>query len=80
MTFKAKQRQYLRKHWHLTPREVEAARLVCKGLDNNQIRKKLGIVYNTARAHLANIFRKVGVTGKAGVILEFIKVLRRARI
>jgi DNA-binding CsgD family transcriptional regulator len=32
------------------------------------------------RAHLGNIFRKVGVKGKAGLILEFIEKMQRAGI
>lgn len=80
MIFKAKQWEYLSKVWHLTPREVEVAKMVCDGLDNEQIGKKLRIAYNTVRAHLGNIFRKVGIKGKAGIILEFIENLQRARI
>jgi len=80
MVFKAKQWEYLSKCWHLTPREVEVAKLVCDGLDNEQIGKKLRIAYNTVRAHLGNIFRKVGVKGKAGIILEFIETMQRAGI
>ena len=80
MVFKAKQWEYLRRCWHLTDREVEVAKLVCEGLDNNQVRKRLKIAYNTVRAHMGNIFRKVGVSGKAGLILEFISVLQKARI
>ena len=80
MVFKAKQWEYLSKCWHLTPREVEVAKLVCDGLDNEQIGKNLRIAYNTVRAHLGNIFRKVGVKGKAGIILEFIETMQRAGI
>ena len=80
MVFKAKQWEYLSKCWHLTPREVEVAKLVCNGLNNEQIGKKLRIAYNTVRAHLGNIFRKVGVKGKAGIILEFIETMQRAGI
>ena len=80
MVFKAKQWEYLSKCWHLTPREVEVAKLVCNGLNNEQIGKKLRIAYNTVRAHLGNIFRKVGVKGKAGIILEFIETMQRGGI
>ena len=80
MVFKAKQWEYLRKCWHLTPREVEVAKLVCKGFDNGRMSEKLHISYNTVRAHLGNIFHKVGVKGKAGIILEFVEVLQKARI
>jgi len=80
MVLKTKQWEYLRKCWHLTPREVEVAKLVCDGINNEQIGKKLHIKYNTVRAHLGNIFRKVGGKNKAGIILEFIRVLQKARI
>ncbi len=80
MVFKAKQWKYLGKRWHLTPREVEVAKLVCDGMDNEQIGKKLHIKYNTARSHLGNMFRKVGVKSKAGIILEVIRRLQKARI
>ena len=80
MVLKAKQWDYLSKCWHLTPREIQVAKLVCKGLDNEQVGQKLHIAYNTVRAHLGNMFRKVGVRGKATLILEFVAVLQRAKI
>jgi len=80
MAFKTKQWEYLRRCLHLTPREVEVAKLVCEGFDNKQISEKLHIAYNTVRAHLGNIFRKIGIKSKAGAILEFLKVLQKARI
>ena len=80
MILKTKQWEYLSKCWHLTPREIQVAKLICEGLDNRQIGRKLHIAYNTVRAHLGNIFRKVGAKGKAGLILEFVKVLQKARL
>ena len=80
MDLKAKEWDYLSKTWHLTPREIQVAKLVCKGRDNDQIGQKLHIEYNTVRAHLGNMFRKVGVRGKATLILEFVAVLQRAKI
>jgi len=80
MVLKSKEWDYLSKCWHLTPREVQVAKLVCAGLDNEQIGQKMHIEYNTVRAHLGNMFRKVGVRGKATLILEFVAVLQRAKI
>ncbi len=80
MVFKARQWGYLGKCWHLTQQEVEVAKLVCAGLDNEQIGRKLRITYNTVRAHLGNMCRKVGARGKSGLILEFVAVLERARV
>ncbi len=80
MVFAKRQWEYLRKRWHLTPREIEVAKLVCKDFDNDEIADKLHIEYNTVRAHLGNIFRKIGAKGKASVILESINVLQKAKI
>jgi len=80
MVLKTKEWDYLSKCWHLTPREVQVAKLVYEGLDNVQIGHTLHIAYNTVRAHLGNMFRKVGVRGKAALILEFVAVLQRAKI
>jgi len=80
MVFNKRQWEYLRKCWHLTPREIEVAKLVCRGFDNAEIAERLRIAYNTVRAHLGNIFRKIGIKGKASVILEFVEVIRKARI
>ena len=59
---------------------AEVAKLVCRGFDNDRISEKLGVEYNTVRAHLGNIFRKAGVKGKAELILAFVEVLRKVRI
>ncbi len=75
--FKAKQWEYLSRCWDLTPREAEVAKLVCEGFDNGQIGQKLHIAYNTVRAHLRNIFRRVGVLGKAARIPEFGKSCKK---
>jgi len=80
MFYNAKQWEYLKKCWHLTPREVQIAKLICTGLDNSRIGRKLGISYNTVRAHLVNIFRKMGVKGKAGLILGFIEAVQKAKL
>jgi len=77
MLFNSRQWTYLQRGYHLTPRELEIIRLVCDGLDNNQIAEKCGIKYNTVRAHLGNICGKVAVGGKAGLILRFLEVAAR---
>jgi DNA-binding CsgD family transcriptional regulator len=80
MHFKAKQWEYLQGCWHLTPREVEVAKLVCEGCDNEQIAEELHIAYNTVRVHIGHMCNKVGVRGRVGLIIEFADVLQRARI
>ncbi len=79
MIFKPKQWDYLKRRWHLTPREADVARLVCKGYDNEQIARQLGIKYNTVRVHLVNIFKKTGVSGKAALTVKFIDVIQKLK-
>ena len=73
----------LDKDYSISPfsqQHIKVAKLVCEDLDNARIADKLHIAYNTVRAHLVgNIFRKVGVKGKASATLEFDEVLRKAR-
>ena len=80
MRFKAKQWDYLRGCWHLTPREVQVAKLACKGYDNDQIARELHIAYNTARAHIGHLCNKAGVRDRAALIVEFADTLQRARM
>ena len=75
MRFSTKQWDYLRGYWHLTPREVQVAKLVCEGDDNEQIAKELHIAYNTVRVHLGHIHNKVGVRSRVDLIIKFDDVL-----
>jgi ATP/maltotriose-dependent transcriptional regulator MalT len=49
----------------LTPRELQIARLVARGLSNKAIAKELVISSATAARHVANIFTKLGFTSRA---------------
>ena len=48
----------------MTPREVEILNLVGQGLSNLQIGRLLKISRNTVRAHLHNIYQKLGVANR----------------
>jgi len=54
----------------LTPREVEIADLVGKGLRNRDIANNLGIRTGTVKIHLKHIFEKTGVRGRYGLALN----------
>jgi DNA-binding NarL/FixJ family response regulator len=58
------------RHSHLTPREVEIADLVEKGLRNRDIARNLGIQTGTVKIHLKHIFEKTGVRGRYGLALN----------
>jgi DNA-binding NarL/FixJ family response regulator len=54
----------------LTPREIEVADLVEKGLRNRDIATNLGIQTGTVKIHLKHIFEKTGVRGRYGLALS----------
>jgi DNA-binding NarL/FixJ family response regulator len=53
----------------LTPRELEVLRLVGAGHANKQIAGELGISERTARTHVSNILRKLGLTSRTQAAL-----------
>jgi DNA-binding NarL/FixJ family response regulator len=53
----------------LTDREREVLLLVRGGLANKQIARKLGISERTVKAHLTNVFQRLGVTDRTQAAL-----------
>ncbi len=58
----------------LSPREREIVRLVALGLHNAEIAKKLFISEVTVKTHLNNIFQKLSVRDRVGLVLFAIRV------
>jgi DNA-binding NarL/FixJ family response regulator len=54
----------------LTKREAEIARLVSQGLANKVVAGQLGVREGTLKIHLHNIYRKLRVSNRAGLILS----------
>ena len=50
----------------LSPRELEVLELVAEGLTNEAIATRLVLSVRTVERHLANVYAKLGVSGKAG--------------
>ena len=53
----------------LTPRELEVARFVAGGLRSKAVAAKLAISEGTAKLHLHNVYRKLGVDGRVALAL-----------
>lgn len=49
----------------LTEREVELLHLVADGLTNDEIAEQLALSTRTVERHLSNVYRKLGVSGRA---------------
>jgi DNA-binding NarL/FixJ family response regulator len=54
----------------LTPREVEVASLVSKGMKNREIAETLGIATGTVKIHLMHIFEKTGIRDRFELALR----------
>ena len=53
----------------LTPREREVLALLADGLPNKLIARRLDISEKTVKAHLTNIFQRIGVTDRTQAAL-----------
>ena len=52
----------------LTPRELEVVGLLREGFTNNEIAKLLGISTHTAKAHVAGVIEKLGVSDRTQAV------------
>ena len=57
----------------LTPREVEVLGLAAKGMSNKDIASELFISLRTVKAHLTNIFDKIGCSCRTEAIVKGLK-------
>ncbi len=52
----------------LTAREIQVLRLVAAGAENREIAERLFVSSETVKTHLATIYRKLGVAGRAHAV------------
>jgi DNA-binding NarL/FixJ family response regulator len=52
----------------LTERELTILKAVARGLSNKQISRELFVTEQTVKFHLSNVYRKLGVTNRAGAV------------
>lgn len=57
----------------LTDRELEIVRLVAKGQKNKEVAGELNISERTVKTHLTNIFHKLGVRDRVGLVMYALK-------
>ena len=56
-----------------TQREMDVLNLVCKGLTSHEISEKLFISLRTVKAHMTNIFNKLGCSSRTDAIIKGLK-------
>ena len=67
-----KQWLYIQKRYHLTNRELQTAKLVSMGFNNEYIAAELKITHGTVKTHIRNIYRRVRVKNKIQMVLKFV--------
>jgi len=58
----------------LTKREKEVFDLLIKNKTTQEIAEKLNISEKTVRNHISNAMQKLGVKGRAGAVIELLKL------
>jgi len=58
----------------LTKREREVFELLINNYTTAQIAERLGISEKTVRNHISNTMQKLGVNGRAGAVVELLKL------
>jgi len=56
----------------LSKRQRQAARLICLGCSNTTISRELGIKRDTVRMHNRELFQKLGVRQRMGVLVRMV--------
>jgi len=77
--FNGKQWSFIKKHFDLTLRELEVAKLVSCGLRNWRIADKLEIRLGTVKTHIKNIYRKIKADSKINMLLKFAGYLQNLK-
>jgi len=55
--------------WGLTPRELEVARGILRGLSNKELAWELGLAENTVRNHIWHLYRRLGIQKRLDLVL-----------
>ncbi|MHC4396296.1 MAG: response regulator transcription factor [Planctomycetota bacterium] len=63
---------YIKRRYHLSPREIQVAQLVCQGFSNDEVAKILKIKPGTAKTHLRNIYRRIRAKNKIAMLLKLL--------
>jgi DNA-binding NarL/FixJ family response regulator len=70
LRFAAMVEEHQRQRQMLTPRELEVLALLCEGLPNKLIERRLGIGAGTVKCHVANILSKLNVASRLQAVIE----------
>jgi DNA-binding CsgD family transcriptional regulator len=63
------QKQRVTRPLHLTPRELEVLALLCEGLPNKLISRRLNISAATVKCHISRILDELGVSSRLQAVV-----------
>ncbi len=64
--------EILFRHHNLNNREKEIVRLLLAGNGNKEIADSLGLTLNTVKSYMKILTRKLGVSGRSGIVAAFV--------
>jgi len=73
IVFSEKEWDWFAKTGGITRRELVVMQLMLQGWSNRKIAQGLNIKYNTVRAHISNIYKRIGVHSKVELYVETIR-------
>jgi DNA-binding NarL/FixJ family response regulator len=56
------------------PAEFRIIKMIAAGFSDKEIRKELGISQRTINTHITNVFRKMGVNCRAGMVIVMLQI------
>jgi DNA-binding CsgD family transcriptional regulator len=63
-------------HFGFSRRQLQVARLVCEALESKQIACELAVSLDTVRLHLREIYRKLHVNNRVGLVVKLVVIER----
>ncbi len=72
-----KQWLYIQRRYHISPRELEVAKLICRGYVNGDIAAKLDVKPGTVKTHIKSIFGKTRARNKITLLLRFMEDVKK---
>ena len=61
---------YIQRYYHISPRELQVVKLVCRGFTNGDIAEELNVKPGTVKTHLRSIFHKTRARNKITMLLR----------
>lgn len=67
----------IQRQYHLSPRELDVAKLVCQGFNKEEIATDLKMKVGTVKTHIRNIYRRIRVSSKIEMLLKFVDTITK---